>query len=219
MDGTGDFFEPFVAAAPPQFEPIVVRYAHTGSYDELEKSIQDSIPPGGPFAIVAESFSGPLGVRIAASAGDRVACLVLCNTFVSRPAPELFAFLPWSLLFALRRPMFLARWRLLGRFATPALLVQLRSILNKTPTRVLAARMRSVLRTDERSRARSLRCRVLYLRGTEDCVIWERVVSNTLQGLPAAARRNINAPHLLLQTSPEASWSAIGEFLSSVSAG
>ncbi len=213
MDGTGDLFEPLVASAPPEFKPIVVRLPHTGSYDELERSIQASIPPEGEFAIVAESFSGPLGVRVASAARDRVVALVLCNTFVSRPAHRVFGLLPWAVLFAMPQPMFVVRWRLLGRYASPGLLTQLRSNINKTPAHVLAARMRSVLRIDERIAAKSLRCRVLYLRGTEDRVISERVVTNTLRCLTGAVRKDIGAPHLLLQTSPQVAWSAIAEFL------
>lgn len=219
MDGTGDLFEPLLASAPPDFKPIVVRLPHSGSYDELERSIQASIPREGEFAIVAESFSGPLGVRVAAAARDRVVALVLCNTFVSRPAHQIFGLLPWYLLFSMPRPMFVIRWRLLGRHASPRLLGQLRSIINSTPANVLAARMKSVLRIDERAAATSLRCRVLYLRGTEDRVISERVVANTLRCLPGAVRKDIAAPHLLLQTSPQLAWSAIAEFLGARPAG
>jgi pimeloyl-ACP methyl ester carboxylesterase len=215
MDGTGDLFEAFAASAPAEFRPIVVRYPNTGSYDELEKLVQSYIPPDEPFAVVAESFSGPLGVRVAAAAGDRCEVLVLCNTFVSRPAWQIFAKLPWTLLFALPRPMFLVRWRLLGRHAQPALLERVRSILHATSAHVLATRIQSVLRCNEEASARSLRCRVLYLRGTEDRVVWDRVVSDTLRRLPSAVRKEISAPHLLLQTHPRAAWSAISEILRS----
>lgn len=219
MDGTGDLFEPLVASAPADFKPIVVRLPHSGSYDELERSIQLSIPAEGEFAIVAESFSGPLGIRIAAAARDRVVALVLCNTFASRPAHQIFAHLPWALLFALPRPMFLIRWRLLGRHASASLLRQLRTIINTTPARVLAARMKSVLRVDEQVAAASLRCRVLYLRGTEDRVISNRVVSDALRCLPGAVRKDIGAPHLLLQTCPQLAWSAIAELIGPRTAG
>ena len=55
LDGTGDLFDVFVAHAPHDVECI------------------------------AESFSGPIGVRLAARFPERVTRLVLCNSFVTPP--------------------------------------------------------------------------------------------------------------------------------------
>jgi hypothetical protein len=70
MDGTGKFFESFLRALPSHLVPRVVSYPTNEAlgYRALEPFVETSFPKDGPFAILAESFSGPLPLRLAASA-------------------------------------------------------------------------------------------------------------------------------------------------------
>jgi pimeloyl-ACP methyl ester carboxylesterase len=80
LHGTGDLFEPFLACAPPHLRPIVVPLPEKSSYAELLEEVRRQLPAG-RFAIVAESFSGPLAVALARGASERVVGVILCNSF------------------------------------------------------------------------------------------------------------------------------------------
>jgi len=79
MDGTGELFSKFIETLAPGTESIVVRYPTTGAlgYAELERIARSKLPTDRPFVILAESFSGPIGillapsVRIVAASGRR----------------------------------------------------------------------------------------------------------------------------------------------------
>ena len=65
MDGTGELFGHFVRALPPDLPATVVAYPPRQAlgYAALRPIVEAAIPAEGPYAVVAESFSGPLGDR------------------------------------------------------------------------------------------------------------------------------------------------------------
>jgi hypothetical protein len=69
MDGTGLLFDAFARHLAPRLNPRIVIFPTDVSltYDELLQRID---VPTKPFAIVAESFSGPLGIRLANKFAD-----------------------------------------------------------------------------------------------------------------------------------------------------
>ena len=64
MDGTGQLFEPLIAALPPTLRAVSVSYPVNDAlgYEELLALIEAAVPPG-RFVAVGESFSGPLAGR------------------------------------------------------------------------------------------------------------------------------------------------------------
>ena len=58
--------------------------------------------------VIAESFSGPLGILLARKLPERVSRLTLVASFAKSPVTKLAAFLPWSILFRLPLPSFVA---------------------------------------------------------------------------------------------------------------
>jgi len=68
LDGTGRMFQPLLDTAPATFAPLVVSYPthEVRGYPGLESIVERSLPARGSYAIVAESFGGPLAVRVAA---------------------------------------------------------------------------------------------------------------------------------------------------------
>jgi len=70
MDGTGQLFEPFVAALGEEFSVQVVRYPATEplGYAELASLVRAALPTDRPFVLLGESFSGPIAISVAASA-------------------------------------------------------------------------------------------------------------------------------------------------------
>ncbi len=67
MDGTGRLFGRFLRALPPAYSPIVVGYPADKviTNDALVEHVQRFLPVDKPFALIAESFSGPIALRVA----------------------------------------------------------------------------------------------------------------------------------------------------------
>ena len=96
MDGTGDLFDPLLSALPEEIEPTVVSYPGSESlgYEELVGIAREAIPADEPYAILGESFSGPIAVSLAADAGTNLVALFLCCTFIRNPSKALAAMRP-----------------------------------------------------------------------------------------------------------------------------
>ena len=197
MDGTGDLFRSFVAAAPEGVRTIVVALPQEGAYEALLERI--TLPQGESVIVVGESFSGPLALQLAERGG--VAGVVLVNSFIRAPYLRVLRWLPWALLFRFPPPAAVIRRLFLGATASQEAVAEVQRAIAKTPAEVLAARLRAILTLEP--------CRisvpVLYLRGTEDRLI--RRVPEQVEV------REIRAPHLLLQTAPAEAWRAIGGWL------
>src|SRR5260221_9695174 len=68
-------------------QPIVVAYqAHEPlDYEGLFPSVRAACPPTGEFVVLAESFSGPLAVMLAASEPQGLRGIILCASFIRSP--------------------------------------------------------------------------------------------------------------------------------------
>lgn len=69
MDGTGELFRPFLAASKPEFRATVIKYPTDKllDYAALAESVSSQLPTDERFVLLAESFSGPIAISLAAS--------------------------------------------------------------------------------------------------------------------------------------------------------
>jgi pimeloyl-[acyl-carrier protein] methyl ester esterase len=210
LDGTGELFAPFVAAAPQGIRTIIVSYpTNESSVEVLELRVREKLTD--ECIVIAESFSGPIGVRVAADA--RVQALILCNSFVTSPLMPVLRLLAFAPLFAIPVPKFVLRFFLLGNRGSPSLAESARSALRRLPPSVVARRVRQVFQTDERKAARTLSKPILYLRGVGDNLVSESSWKELHMIRPDAEIVRIQGPHMLLQVSPAECWQAILSFL------
>lgn len=212
MHGTGDLFGPFVNAAPASFAPVAIELPPMGAYDELALALEPRLPRDGRCVLVAESFSGPLAIRLADRHPDRVSALVLCNSFAAAPRPGVLRYLPWSLLFSVEPPAFVVRHVLVGEDAPSALVAAVRRAVSSTSVSVMTERVRAVLSVDDAATLRNLRQPVLDLRGTDDRLVPTRAADLVRSTRPDAVREDIPGPHLLLQARPAEAWRVIAAF-------
>jgi pimeloyl-[acyl-carrier protein] methyl ester esterase len=214
LDGTGRLFariEPILART---LDPHVVSYPtdRPFGYRELLERID---VPAGPFAIIAESFSGPLGVLLASRYLDRVRALVLVATFVRSPRP-LVARLGASLgttLFRWRPPDIALRWGLLGMDASNTDVRDSRAAIESVAPTVLAHRLREVSRVDVSNEFGSIAAPTLYLAGMRDRLVGSSVRRELGALRPDMKMCVLDAPHLVLQSDAEAAANIINEFL------
>lgn len=207
LDGTGRLFAPLLENLPPHFRATVVAYPsdEQQSYVELTDFVRGSLSPNAPYLILAESFSGPIAVRIAATAPPNLQGLVLCASFVSVPVNSAVR----SVLNCVSRFLFLVpppraaiRYFLAGDDAPDELVTRCVDALSSVSSSVLSHRLRMALEVDERQALGEVSVPVLYLLPTRD-----RVVSNGCVDIIRALRTDvtiapIDSPHLLLQREP-----------------
>jgi pimeloyl-ACP methyl ester carboxylesterase len=211
LHGTAGLFAPFVALAPDDIEPLVVPLPlEESAYERILPRICARLP-NGRFAILGESFSGPLAVAISQEMPERVVGVILANSFVTSPRTTLFRFLPWRLIFRVRPPRWSIRLFILGWHAADGLVDAVRNAIAVAAPRVLARRMRAIF-TLSLPRGEKVAVPVLLLFGTRDRLV--PIEHPALLQLSDRVRTvKIRAPHLLLQTAPHEAWAAIAEFL------
>ena len=213
LHGTSELFDPFVAAAPDHVRPVVFPLPEKGSYAELTQELRGQLPQG-PFALLAESFSGPLAIALAREMPERVVGIILSNTFVSPPRSRLFRFLPWSLLLRIPAPGWAIRSLVAGWRSSPELVAAVRIAIRRQPPGVLAARMHAIFTLPRSGPQPVIDVPLLLFTGSEDHLVPPSAAAAGLERVSRSwTRVTLRAPHLLLQTAAAEAWTAIAEFL------
>lgn len=119
MDGTGELFQPFIRYLDEAVSVEVICYPRGKelAYAEVASHVRTMQPRTEPITLIAESFSGPIALRLMRHPSLNIQTLVLICSFASYPFGLLgavLARLPWKALFAFRPPKFAIRWFLLG---------------------------------------------------------------------------------------------------------
>lgn len=201
LDGTRRLLEDFRVAAPLGTESSVVAYPADQllGYRELQSLVESQLPDE-PFILIAESFSGPIAVRLAEKYPGRVKALVLCASFVAAPRPRFLRHFARRTLFRLRLPERVLAFFMLAPFATPALTSAFSRVIREVDPAVIALRLREVLSVDARASLANVKVPVLYLRGKFDRLVPPQDIGEVVE---------LDAPHAILQVAPQAAWAAI----------
>jgi pimeloyl-ACP methyl ester carboxylesterase len=223
MDGTGVLFRPLLAALGPGESASVLAYPGDQplGYDALLSLVLRSLAAEKPFALVAESFSGPLALKVAALCPPRLAAVILCATFVTNPRPLVPSWCAVAVcpaLFALV-PAFVRTRALLGGYASSTALRALCAEAYKlVRPEVLAGRARAILTVNAEQELRACPYPVLYIRGRYDRVVPEGNLQRIQQCKRGIQVVTVEAPHLVLQVAPGPSLEAIRRFWATVGA-
>lgn len=216
MDGTGEFFQPFLSAAKDRFTTFVVRYPTDRplAYSLLASFVNSHLPKDVPFVLLAESFSGPVAISLAAGKPDGLVGLILCATFAQNPRPRLRCLAPVLGHIPLRRlPDLVVSHLFLGRFATPALVAEFKRILAKVDDAVLHQRLRALLDVDVTDELKRINIPSLYIAAKEDRLVPSRAKKPFQQLSPKWQITEITGPHLLMQSVPRDVVTAVQKFL------
>jgi pimeloyl-[acyl-carrier protein] methyl ester esterase len=218
MDGTGELFTEFVKLLPSWIEPHVVSYPRDRklSYDQLLPILKCALPSGGPFVIMAESFSTALAVRLAAETPDGLLALVIFAGFVRPPRRHMLgrlASIVCPILVSFRLPEGLYRLLLVGSTAPKDLVNAVRSTISSVPGAVLAHRLRSVFSCEAEQELQRVSMPLLYVSGTEDRLVRRSSFQEIRQAKPDALFASIQAPHLILQAKPREAADIVVSFL------
>ncbi len=218
LDGTGQLFELFLAQLPIELTAVVVRYpaGHPLGYSDLKPLVEAELPASGTFALLAESFSGPLAVRIAADRNPRLAALVLVGSFVRSPVAAWLSQLRrvvGSWCFQLPPPAWAIRRFLAGSDAPAELVAAIQSAILMVSPKVLANRVREVLAVDVRDALPQIRVPVLALAGAKDRLVPRQNLDDMRVLGDLLEVEFLDAPHMILQRQPAAAAESIARFL------
>lgn len=196
MDGTGKLHDDLIAALQGH-DVRAVRY-EGGTYDEAYASLPAALRhPDPDDVIAAESFGGPLGLRIAAA--HPVAKLVLVASFVkiSLWMP------PGALITAIHPPPALAiRELMLGHDASDTMVERVREVIGKVPREWLAARLDAVSNMDASDAFLAVSSPMLWLRAKDDHMMPEAATEYAVSLRPDLEVHVVDGPHLLTQREP-----------------
>ena len=213
LHGTTDLFFPLLTALSALSLDLAVSIAEFPfeaiDYTHVEAAVR---LPEGRIALLAESFSGPLAIRLAVrlKVEGRLSALILVATFARSP----IRWFPWWLVpkWAPVPPLAIVVRLLLGSDADPERVRELAIVIKRIPPKTALARLRTVARCDERTRLSQLiGVPTLYLQARDDLVVGPQGCADFAPLKPLI--HVLNAPHLVLQTRAIECAKMIGEFL------
>jgi pimeloyl-ACP methyl ester carboxylesterase len=211
LDGTGELLTTLVDRLSVHRPVQVIAYPADRplGYDELVAFVVGRAPKE-KFVIVGESFSGPVGIEVAAI-DQRVVGLVLASSFARHPMSKLLT--PLTRMLDMRwMPANIVAAVLMGSTATPELKARLGRVLAGIPREIIRARACEVLRVDKRNRLREVTCPMLCLRGRYDRLVRKKYLDEITSAQPGCQVRWLDAPHMLLETHADEAAEAINQF-------
>jgi pimeloyl-ACP methyl ester carboxylesterase len=217
LDGTGRLFSRFVASANGALDLRVLSYPpdRVLGYEGLEALVRPHLPRDRPFALLGESFGGPLALRIAAGGAPGLVGLVLATTFHRRPAANAVrALRPLSpAFFRLPLPPHAVKLLLAGPDAPEDLVHEVRAAVASVKGNVMAARAREAMRVDGTEWLRRCPVPILFLGGKHDRLLRSALPIEVRAIRADAEIRMLDGPHLVLQRLPGESMRLVEDFL------
>lgn len=201
LDGTGRMSTSFLSALQAHgltTQAIALPAQGGQGYATLAEWLWPQLPHQ-PFVLLAESFSGPLAIQLAARQPAGLRGLVLAATFARRPVPMPAAGAAllspaWPM-----PPVALLSRLLLGRWRNRQHLSMLHDVLAQLPAATLRQRAAATLRVDVRGLLTQITVPTLCLQARQDRLLWPPSVAELQVLLPDARHIALEGPHLLLQ--------------------
>lgn len=219
LDGTGKLLGDFVRQLSSRIDTQIIPYPTDRplGYRELESHVRERLPQNRPFFLLAESFSGPIAIRIAAYRPDALLGVVLVGSFAKNPYP-LWA---WAGPLLARLPLkSLPRWvrapLMWGSRSPSQAPPKLERAIAGVSAAVIRRRIRAVFEVDETNALSQITLPILTIHAGHDRVIPKAAGLHLLRGLPGATHVEIAGPHLLLQTQPAECAEQVVRFIQSV---
>lgn len=211
LHGSAALFAPFIAAAPTWARPQAAAYPPDGpyDYDAAEVTARAVLPDDRPFVLVAESFSGPVALRIAADPPQGLRAVVLVASFARSPLPVSLGRVPDAAFSLLPMRSAIPRWFLGGSRREAGFDRLLRETLHGVSRDTFVARLRAIDEVDVRHLLPDIRLPVVYLQATADRLIAPAFGRELIACAATGRLARVRGAHMLLQTAPEACWRAV----------
>ncbi len=221
LDGTGLVFEPLLTHLPAEIDAQVVRYPadRIMSFQEHVDFARKQLPKKKPFVLLAESFSGPVGLQLLAEPPSNLIGVVFVATFAHHPSPFLLdagRFLPQRLLLKLFSTTLFSRFFCLGGASKDAVNI-FQEALESVKLKVLSQRLQ-ILSELPPPPDTTFSKPCLYLQASNDRLVPSRAVTPLQKHLPQLQVEQVAGPHILLLAQPETGARLISDFIATLTA-
>ncbi len=203
LDGTGRLLHDFGQSLGTQHDVEIVSYpVNLTSYADIAAWLETRLPQN-DYAIVAESFSGPVAIRVASQNSNALKAVIFVATFARSPRkvpPVLVKNLKWFPYF----PSFCAWVSLpfvVGNMRKSAFIAAYKATLREITLSTIVGRLLAVLKSDVRSLLPNISIPIVYIQSSRDRLVPESISSDFKPYCDHFFE--IDAPHFVLQTKPK----------------
>jgi pimeloyl-ACP methyl ester carboxylesterase len=216
MDGTGLLLNPFIECLGGRVDASLFDYpTHVAlSYEEIIQRVEALLPAGEAFAILAESFAGPVALSLAQKRIPNLRALILVVSFAATPRHfllQLTRYLPMTRLLRLPVPRRFSSNMMLGPKAPEEIMDKLLEVFYMIAPEVLASRL-------DQMRTFTLPQEVvdlpaMYIQATKDLLLPDNSLNDVRTLLPQLEVHRLEGPHLILDTQPKTCARLVAGFL------
>jgi pimeloyl-[acyl-carrier protein] methyl ester esterase len=215
LDGTGRLFARFQRRFAPSAAVEVMAYPPDPrqSLEDLALLVETQIGKR-TATLIAESFSGPVALRVASRKQAALEKVALIASFAAPPRSlslTLARLIPLFSLAAIPPPRSVIAATMLNGCRDPALLDEVMAVVRTIPPPLMSARLRLMagLRNED------LRCDlpVLSIQALRDRIVPARSLDDLRRACSRIEERGIDGPHLLLQSQPQSCLDLLGPFI------
>jgi pimeloyl-[acyl-carrier protein] methyl ester esterase len=203
LDGSGELFASFLTEVSDYIEPIIIPYPNNQklSYQELADYVYKKLPKDVEYYIIAESFSGPIGILVADRRPSGLKGLILVATFASSPFLKLSQiFIKLLDIFGkIPIPNFVINFFLLNGF-NASMAITINKLIEKTGRIILIDRVKSVLTCDVTKQLEQISIPILAIQALQDRILPMSCIDKMVISCPKMIVSKIDAPHFVLQT-------------------
>ncbi|MEN7343891.1 MAG: alpha/beta hydrolase [Pseudomonadota bacterium] len=202
FDGTGALYEPLVAALPSQVDSVVVSYDDYDSLSGYAAVIRERCPQDRPVIVVAESFSGPLGLDFLAASPSNVVGGVFSATFAKPPLSLIISLAEKLRLASFTLPAVseqILRWFCLNGVSDIALIKTITQVVRGVGGRTVQSRLGALTEMDATPQLTQIHKPVMTLSAANDRVVRPRFMQSLMTIASHHEHHDIPGPHLLLQ--------------------
>ena len=216
LDGSGDFFAPFLEALPSFVHPQIISYPFDGcaDYDQVLEHVQPLLPTNRDYFILAESFSGPAALQIGLQRPKRLKGVILVASFYSSPlspGQQMFALNSLNMLrFPIPSSLFN---RVLCNGQDLDLARQINEVVRQLSTEVLIGRVKAAVQIDIIDQLDQLALPTLAVVAENDRLLGRHAPELLAQYVNDVEIVFCEGAHCLLQLNPEAVVEEIIPFL------
>jgi pimeloyl-ACP methyl ester carboxylesterase len=216
MDGTGLLLNPFVGCLGGRVDASLFDYPTHAvlSYEDIIQRVEAVLPTGEEFAILAESFAGPVALSLAQKSIPNLRALILVVSFAATPRHfllRLTRFLPMTRLLRLPVPRRFSSNMMLGPKAPDETMDRLLEVFYMISPEVLASRL-DQMRTFSLPR-QVVDLPAMYIQATNDLLLPDNALNDVRALLPQLEVHRLEGPHLILDTQPKTCARLVAGFL------
>ncbi|VAW68390.1 hypothetical protein MNBD_GAMMA09-2243 [hydrothermal vent metagenome] len=206
LDGTGELFKPLLDVIESQRSVRVIDYpvdVYLG-YSDLTKYVADILKDEVEVFLVAESFSGPIAIRLLFELKDKIKGVVLVASFISPPQRfllNMLKFIPADLLFKYDIPDYFIKHYCLGKGAGSESIRRFKNAVKLVKPEVLKDRFKAISELDFRDFKTVSNKNVFYINASNDRLVKGREL-RVLKKIIDVKVFEVDGPHFLLQARP-----------------